>query len=38
MIKLLEVEISDLREEITGCGRSLREAEFHVAQALEHTR
>jgi len=36
-IKQLEDEISDPREEITSCGRSLREAEFHVAQALEHT-
>jgi len=30
--KQLEDEISDLREEITSCERSLREAEFHVAQ------
>jgi len=36
-IKQLEDEISDPREEITSCGRSLREAELHVAQALEHT-
>jgi len=36
-IEQLEDEISDLREALTSCGRSLREAEFHVAQALEHT-
>jgi len=35
-IEQLEDEISDLREAITSCGRSLREAEIHVAQALDH--
>jgi len=35
-IRQLENETRDLREEITSCGLSLREAEFHVAQALGH--
>ena len=35
-IRTLENEIHDLREQLTDCGRHLREAEFHVGQALEH--
>jgi len=35
--KQSEEEISDLREKITSCERSLREAEFHVAEGRWNT-
>jgi len=35
-IRILENEIYDLRVQLTDCGRHLREAEYHVRQAVEY--